>query len=222
METCPTWSYGAFCFLSKSCWVCRSQAEIHLETPGDKLKKSLTRQCQPFRGSEEMVEPSDPIVSQAGPTARDTDIFLKDIGAGREWAWLPLSSKNDSIFQEFPCVLEPSKKAAVARAPAEFSWVAEWRKHCDVSMPEPCVHLFLYLMSSLPLSLVAEGFFLVCFFFFISSYLAVLVLPWKMRKPSWEASGTCSHTAFEGTKCQDPRSCSPSAAWFGLTLSHCP
>lgn len=73
-----------FCFLSKSFWVCRSQAEIHQENPGDKLKKHLTRQCQCFRGSEEVVETSDPIVSQAGPPARGTGSIIKSIGAGRE------------------------------------------------------------------------------------------------------------------------------------------
>lgn len=55
-------------FLKKELFDLKFIAEIHLENPGGKLKKSLTRQCQAFRVSEDMVESSDLIVSQARPS----------------------------------------------------------------------------------------------------------------------------------------------------------
>lgn len=58
------------------------------------------RQCQPFRGSEEMVEPSDPVVSQAGPTAGGTDIFIKSIGIGRGTALTPSVLQEQTPFSK--------------------------------------------------------------------------------------------------------------------------
>lgn len=72
-------------FLKKELFDLKFIAGIHLENPGGELKKSLTRQRQPFRVSEDMVESSDLIVSQARPTARGYHSFIKSIGAGKEW-----------------------------------------------------------------------------------------------------------------------------------------
>lgn len=65
-------------------------------------------------GTQEIVEPTDPIVFQAEPATKDHGSFIESISAGREWVWLSLSLKNDSILQELPCLLESSKKGAVA------------------------------------------------------------------------------------------------------------
>lgn len=102
---------------------------------------------------------------------KDHGSFIESISARREWVWLSLSSKNDSILQELPCLLESSKKGAVTRA----------------HVLSPClspVFISSRLSIWLSTSIGGEGFIFVLFLF-----LPLPVLKFQFCLEKWGSLG---------------------------------